>query len=135
VCLRTGVTAWRRAWNPKRRGQARAKSWSPGVCNQAWNPKRRGQDPPVEVTRTAPDRSIRIIPRARVHDQLAAFRLRARGSHRRGSALGCFRLGYERRSFRSCTRITEPHEATALLTHWMVSIEEFGSEIGEGLVV
>jgi len=50
--------------------------------------------------------------------------------------MGCFRLEHRRWLFRRCTCITEPHEATALLfTHWMVGIEEFGGEIGKGLVV
>ena len=46
VCLRTGSTSWRRAWQPDNRGQ----------------------DRPVEITRTAPGRSSRIIRRAQVHD-------------------------------------------------------------------
>jgi len=79
------------------------------------------------------------------HRELAAFRLRGRWS-RRGegtpsigcirNGTGCFRLEHRRWLFRRCTRITEPHEATALLfTYWMVGIEEFGGEIGKGLVV
>jgi hypothetical protein len=90
-------------------------------------------------------KSRRVDQVTEQYRELAAFRLRTRRSRRRGGASGSwcildgtggFRLEHRRGTFRSCTRITEPHEATALLlTHWMVGIEEFGGEIGEGLVV
>ena len=48
---------------------------------------------------------------------------------------GCFLLEHRRGTFRSWTHIAEPHEATALLTHWMVGIEEFCCKIGKGLIV
>ncbi len=41
-----------------------------------WEPEVRGQDRPVDLMRTAPDRSSRITRRAQVHDpaeQLQAF--------------------------------------------------------------
>lgn len=50
-CRRTGSTAWPRPWEPEVRGQ----------------------DRPVEVPRTAPDRSSRMIRRAQVHDPYTLF--------------------------------------------------------------
>jgi hypothetical protein len=89
-------------------------------------------------------KSRRVDQVTEQHRELAAFRLRVRWS-RRGegtpstwyilNGTGCFRLEHRRGTCRSCTRITKPHEATALLSYWMVGIEEFGCEVGEGLVV
>jgi hypothetical protein len=69
----------------------------------------------------------------------------ARGSHRGEgtpspscilNGTGCFLLEHRRGTFRSWTRIAEPHEATTLLlTHWIVGIEEFCCKIGKGLIV
>src|SRR4029450_12712330 len=84
-------------------------------------------------------KSRRVDQVTKEHGELTAFRLGARWSRKGASGswcilngTGCFLLEHRRGTFRSWTHIPEPHEATALLTHWMVGIEEFCWKLGKG---